>query len=89
MATTIAIARRKADAAERLASAAAGLDIAPPDLSRKAGPEQQAAELMEWAADALESISQRAPAEAPTMVSTPAAPKRKAAKKAASDEAPE
>lgn len=89
MATTIAIARRKADAAERLASAAAGLDIAPPELSRKAGPDQQAAELMEWAAAALESISQRAPVEAPTLAAPAEAAPKRTRKKAADDEAPE
>lgn len=77
MATTLAIARRKADAAERLANAAAGLDIAPPAITAKAGPEQQAAELMEWAAATLEEIAARAPAEAPTLAAEPAAkPKR-------------
>ena len=88
MATTLAIALRKAAAAERLANAAAGLDLAPPEITRKAGPDQQAAELMEWAAATLEEIAARAPVEAPTLAA-PAAPKRKAAKKAASDEAPE
>ena len=89
MATTLAIALRKAAAAERLANAAAGLDLAPPEITRKAGPDQQAAELMEWAAATLEEIAARAPVEAPTMVSTAeAAPKRsRKSSKASDDEA--
>lgn len=68
MATAIAIAQRKATAAERLIAAASKAGIAPPELSRKAPPEQQIAELLEWAAAALEAAA---------LEPTPAAAKRR------------